>query len=504
MKKLIWVWLCLLLCCRAADAQNLVEIKPYTRIGSNDALEVLLLFDIASEWHIFAPYEQAFGAPLKLKWRLPAGTTIAEEEFSQTQNFEQEGLYYDGYEDKAFYRATLHHIDNHKKFTADINWQVCKDECIPESIRLEVPVIDMPDFIKKLQEAEFDEYNHLPQSNWILILLAAFGGGLILNLMPCVFPILSIKIITLAQLQARTRRQEALFYMTGVIASMMLIAIILSLVRQFDPSASWGFQLQSPWFVGAMLILFVVLTLMMLDIISVNNALFNRLIAAKFNRPEINAFMTGFLAVLVASPCTAPLMGAAVGYALMSPIYTGFPIFLALGIGYALPFVLLALFPKTLSKILPRPGIWMLRLKKILSIPLILTCFWLMWILASQLNLLNDGKNLQWQNYSATAVAAALEQKRPVFIDFTAKWCITCMVNKKAALQSDLMAKKVKSMNILLLRADMTKANPDAAAGLAYFGRAGVPLYVYYDGKSADYLILPQILTPNILQEYLR
>ena len=143
-------------------------------------------------------------------------------------------------------------------------------------------------------------------------------------------------------------------------------------------------------------------------------------------------------------------------------------------------------------------------LKKILSLPLILTCGWLVWILCAQLGWVVSGKNLQWKNYSKESVAQALDQRRPVFIDFTARWCLTCLVNKQTTLQSDTMAELVKKYNILLLRADATNHDKGVAKGLHFYGRASVPLYIYYDGKSEDYLILPQILTPDVLKEYLQ
>ena len=506
MKLLGVICWCLWLCCRPVLAQNVVDVKAYGQTGSNGLFEVLLAFDIQPGWHIFAPYEQMFGAPLRVEWRLPEGVAAVEESFSRTRPFNQEGISFDGYESRAFYKTTLQNTQGYKNFSADISWQACRDECIPGSITLNIPVADTPAFQKVLQNAapQFAGKDYLPRPNWILILLTAFGGGLILNLMPCVFPILSFKIIALAQMQEHTRRQEAFYYTAGIVVSMTVIAAILAFVRRFNPSAGWGFQLQSPWFVGAMLILFIILSLMMLEVITINGGFLGKLAGLKFNGPRSNAFMTGLLAVLIASPCTAPLMGAAVGYALMIPSYAGFPVFWALGIGYALPFALLALYPEVLRKILPKPGIWMLRLKRILSIPVILTCFWLAWLLASQIGWLDSGRNLDWKEYSAAKVEQALAKKQPVFIDFTAKWCITCLVNKKAALQSEQMAELVKAKNIRLLRADITTPNREAAAGLAAYGRAGVPLYVYYDGKSDDYLILPQILTPGVLEEYLQ
>jgi thiol:disulfide interchange protein DsbD len=316
--------------------------------------------------------------------------------------------------------------------------------------------------------------------------------------------VLSLKIISLAKMTEEQRSVEALFYAVGVVVSMLVTAGLLYILRLFDNTVGWGFHLQSPWFVGFMFVLFIILTLLMLDIISINNRFLSRFAFLHFENHKINAFMTGLLAVIIATPCTAPFMGAVIAYALMAPIYIYVPVFLILGIGYAFPFVLLAWNPLRLKKILPKPGKWMNVLKKILSIPLIFTCIWLFWVFLAQSGFIVSGKNLDWQEYSPTKIEQALENKQPVFIDFTAKWCITCMVNKQAALQSVVMAKIVKKRNILLLRADATNKDKKISKGLAFYGRASVPLYIYYDGKSDDYLILPQILTTGILEEYLQ
>ncbi len=500
------VFACFLMLCNNAKAENLVQINNYTKLHENNILEVLLEFDIAPEWHIFAPYEQEFGAPLKIEWQNIKKNNILEESYSQTKRYTQDMISFDGYETKAFYKSTLNVNKKDEKINAKIDFMVCKDECINQSKLIE---------IKKENHQQFDDVlnkninaflnkEYQPLINLSVILIMAFIGGIILNFMPCIFPILSIKIISLANMNNEERSVEALFYTIGVVTSMLFIASILYILKKFDMSIGWGFHLQSPWFVGFLLVLFIILTLLMLDVININNSVLSRFAFLHFNNHKVNAFMTGLLAVVIATPCTAPFMGAAIAYALMAPIYIYIPVFLTLGLGYALPFAILAWNPLKIKKILPKPGKWMNVLKKILSIPLILTCIWLFWVLLSQSGFITSGKNLNWHEYSHKKIEQALINKQPIFIDFTAKWCITCLVNKKAAFQSDDFAKIVKKKNILLLRADATNRNENINKGLAFYGRASVPLYVYYDGKSDDYLILPQILTSSILKEYLQ
>lgn len=497
----VWLWTNSAL----AQTPDMVDIKAYTDYEKDGLFEVLLEFDIKPGWHLFAPYDQEFGAPLVIQWQTPQNALVLEESFSRTKSFNQEGISFDGYEGKAFYKTTIKNIQPTDELLVAISWQGCKDECIRGEKKLRLYPRKTQNFGKILREASssFLSDDYLPSINLISILLMAFLGGIILNLMPCVLPILSIKIISLANVRKKTRSYEAWFYTLGVVVSMLAVAAVLLILRKTNDAAGWGFQMQSPLFVGIMLAVFVVLALMMLDIINFNYPWLNKLSLLKFKDIKTNAFMSGLLAVLIASPCSAPFMGAAIGYALMAPTYVYFPVFLMLALGYALPFAWLAYHPKMLHRILPKPGKWMNVLKKILSIPIILTCWWLAWILAAQTGLIKNNSPI-WEEYSADKVKEALINKRPVFIDFTARWCITCLVNKKAALQSDTLQALAKEKNIILLRADFTDQDKKIADGLKKYGRASVPLYVYYDGKSNEYLILPQILTPQILEEYLQ
>lgn len=497
----------LLLCAYDVTATNIVKATPYTRYNSNGFFEILIEFDIKSGWHIFGPYEQEFGSPLKINWKLGSREKVLEECFSRTKRFDQEDFSFDGYEYKAYYKTTIQAPVSTENFSAVLNWQACADdECLPESVNIAISSKNDPYFDEVIRSAEeyFVSNDFVQKTHLSLILLMAFSGGIILNLMPCIFPILSIKLFSLLRTSVITRKKEALFYTLGVVVSMLVVAGSLYIVRLYNSSAAWGFQLQSPWFVGIMLIVFIILSLMMFDIINVRAGWLNSLIGLRFKNRFVNSFMTGLLAVLIATPCTAPFMGAAIAYALMSPVYIYFPVFTALALGYALPFALLAYYPKILKKVLPKPGKWMIIIKRILGIPLILTCIWLIWILAAQTGFIASGKNLKWTPYSPSVVKQALIKKQPVFIDFTAKWCITCLVNKKTALQSDNLAELVKNKNILLLRADATLPDKTVVEGLKFYKRASVPLYVYYDGKSDDYLVLPQILTIGILEDYLQ
>jgi len=384
--------------------------------------------------------------------------------------------------------------------------------------------------------------------------LFAFLGGLILNLMPCVLPILSMKALSLTQTggdRAELRR-DGLFYLFGVLACFGAIAGTLLALKAGGAAIGWGFQLQSPPVVLVLALLMVAIGLNLSGLFEVPLSLAGLGQDLTQTGGGRGAFFTGVLAVLVASPCTAPFMGAALGFALTQPAPAAFAVFLALGAGFAAPFTGLAFSP-ALVGLIPRPGPWMVRFKEFLAFPMFATAIWLIWVLAQQTgpggvmvalsaalavaflcwivpklaapwgqlvavlglcllafvvwqveqapepsSLTTQDKNgfLPW---SLAAVAQGQADGRPVFVDFTAAWCVTCQVNERVALATDEVRAKMIEGNVLLLKADWTRNDPLITAELARFGRAGVPLYLLYPAGGGEPQVLPQILTPGIV-----
>ena len=242
-----------------------------------------------------------------------------------------------------------------------------------------------------------------------------------------------------------------------------------------------------------MAVVFFVLGLMFLDVIKVG---------VRMNTIPVNSFLTGLLSVLIASPCAAPFMGAAIGFVLTSnvPSSTFFSVFGALSLGYALPFTLAGVFPEFMQKILPRPGKWMLILKRFFALPMFVTCIWLLWVLWGNINI-NDKI---WQKYSPEKVETLVAKGEKVFVDFSAKWCLTCLANEKIVLNSDDFAVLAKERKIQLFKADWSSKDKEIIGNvLLKYGRSSVPLYVYYPGNN-KYIILPQLLNFEIISEKLR
>ncbi|MFV0627118.1 MAG: cytochrome c biogenesis protein CcdA [Alphaproteobacteria bacterium] len=351
------------------------------------------------------------------------------------------------------------------------------------------------------------------EQGFLGIILFAFLGGLILNLMPCIFPILTLKALSLinGSQNKRENKIEGLMYLLGVVVCFLGIATLLVFLREIGEKVGWGFQLQSPLFVIIMIVIFFIIFLMMLDIVTIKNP-FNHVGRISFKEQRLNAFITGLFSVLIATPCTAPFMGTAIGYTLSKPLYVYYPVFVALSLGYALPFTLLGFFPHLIHKLLPKPGKWMITLKKILSIPILLTCIWLTWVLYNQVNTpienfeeatIVSQKNIPWQKYDAEKIENLITQGKPVFIDFTAKWCITCLANKKIALETNIFAELVKEKELNVFQADWTNYSPEIEYALKKYGRNSIPLYVYYPAGSKNYILLPQLITPSILKKYI-
>ena len=493
------------------------------QLNPQQPLDIILKFEMKNGWHILADEPGDIGKPTRVNLDLPEGYALKNVRWSVPKRFESDGIVQFGYDNVAFYRATIVPIyrpERQIEIPLEVSWLSCKEECIPGKFT-SMMVFDVTDWnifatedfklIANMAEPTFEIKTASPvaeNSSLLPILIMAFVGGIILNFMPCIFPILTLKAIALIQgrFNHKEMRVDALLYMLGVVLSFLSVAGIMAILRAQGEYVGWGFQLQNPYFVAVMLIIFVVVLLMFLDVVTIKNPLADKMGRLSMNDKRIGAFITGFFAVLIASPCTAPFMGIAIGYTLSQSAYVYVPVFLFLALGYALPFTLVGFFPKALHKMLPKPGRWMEILKKIFAIPVFLTCVWLVWVLYNQLSnrQLASLSSEMWHEYNPQKVEQLVADGKPVLLNFTAKWCITCLANERLAFSSANFQKAVKQNEIYLFKADWTNENPEITKALALYGRNSIPLYVYYDGKSSQYQILPQILTSSVLLSYLK
>lgn len=384
-----------------------------------------------------------------------------------------------------------------------------------------------------------------------IALLAAFLGGLILNLMPCVFPVLAIKVFDFARhgTDARSRRMDGVAYTAGVVMSFVALGGFVVGLRAAGEQVGWGFQLQSPLTVAALAVLFTAIGLNLAGVVSFGRVLPASWLAFQARHPVVNAFLSGVLAVAVASPCTAPFMGAALGFAIALPSPHALAIFASLGLGMAMPYLVASWTPAA-ARLLPRPGAWMDTFQRLLAFPMFATVVWLLWVLGKQTGVdaviatlallvaitllawttslsgksratlallavaalvststlafreiragvVNPQPDVQatgWEPWHVDKVDTILSAGRPVFVDFTAAWCITCQYNKKTTLSDPAILASFRAKNVALLRADWTRRDATITSALARFGRTGVPLYVLYaPGKPPQ--VLSEILT---------
>ena len=332
-------------------------------------------------------------------------------------------------------------------------------------------------------------------------LLGALLGGLILNLMPCVFPVLALKVVGFTQhagdkaVHKAALRSSGLAYFFGVVLSFIALGALFLALRAGGEQLGWGFQLQNPVVVAGLVVLFTVLGLNLLGLFEFGSVLPSSIAAARAKNPMVDSFLSGVLAVAIASPCTAPFMGASLGFALGLPAVEALLIFAAIGVGMALPYLVVSFIP-AIARALPKPGAWMNTFKKVMAIPMFATVVWLGWVLAQQTDVLPQPQieaHERWQGWEPGRVDQLLAKGQPVFVDFTAAWCVTCQFNKKTTLTKPELLAEFDAKKVQLLRADWTKRDPAIGAALKDLGRSGVPVYVLYAPGKA-----PQVLSEII------
>jgi thiol:disulfide interchange protein/DsbC/DsbD-like thiol-disulfide interchange protein len=409
----------------------------------------------------------------------------------------------------------------------------------------------------------------------LFMLVFAFAGGLILNLMPCVLPVLSLKIFDFVKRAGESRLKvfsHGLIFTAGVLISFWILAGLLLILRSGGSQLGWGFQLQSPSFLIVLCALFFFFALNLFGVFEMGY-LFTRIGGTKPQSGFGGSFVAGVTATVVATPCTAPFMGSAMGYAFTQPPQYALLVFTFLGLGMAAPYLVLAGFP-ALMRFLPKPGEWMEHLKQFMGFPLLATAIWLAWVLGKQagvdalIGLLFvlllaglsawilgkwtalhrstpvrvaaglialvifipafvlvlmfadtqrlgskrasaagpvGGESITWSTFTSGRLDSLLAEGKPVFVDFTADWCLSCKVNEKVALESPDVTRRFRNLGLTALRADWTLRDETIAAALARYGRNSIPLYVLYTGRGqSDFVILPEIISPGIVLDALK
>jgi thiol:disulfide interchange protein DsbD len=438
----------------------------------------------------------------------------------------------------------------------------------PMLIRPNEPALAVPGDTAATPDASADNAQRTPPpaspaaapGNLLVLLLFAVAGGLILNLMPCVLPILSLKVLGVAQSgESRQRaRSHALWYTAGVLVAFAAIGALVIALRAAGQAAGWGFQLQHPWFIAALVYLMFAVGLSLSGVFTLGGSMGGVGQSLASRSGPVGDFFTGVLACVVASPCVAPFMGPALAYAFAAPGLQAMLVFLALGLGLALPFLLIGFVP-SLARRLPRPGAWMETLKLVLAFPMYGTAIWLLWVLGKQrgvdaMALVLGGlvilslalwwfERSRWRSQRVGGLLALLlvlaalypiwgvtrldppakaaqpasdnvveyspqmldrlrQDNRVVFVNMTADWCVTCKANERAVLGTDAFRDTLRRTNAVYMRGDYTNVDPQITAFLDEHKAVGVPLYVVY-GPGAPPTVLPTVLTQALVEEAL-
>ena len=536
----------------ASQSHTTLHLKSSTEtIQPHSEFYILLDWSLDPDWYIYAQDPGDGGLPPTLEFELPTGITIAETIWPKAHDLSKEGLTIYGYKNTCQTLIRLNASADYKPSTLDtiklaVRWGICNDQCMVDSatIGLRFPTDNL--FDKSLigqQKAEQTSHTDDTAHVWVLLILALMGGVL-LNLMPCVLPILSLKLLDFAKLRDaskeghKTIRIHAILYTIGVLATFQGLNVILSLLRSLGHHVGWGFQLQSPSFIVFLACLFLALTLNLFGVfeIGLRAIQLEGHTSPSTKNSYAQSFLKGALACIVATPCSAPFMGTAIAASLVQPFWVNTLIFTGLGIGLSLPFLCLMAWPKAINY-LPKPGIWMQSLKQFMGFLMMGSVGWMLWILSARfadslcwillglwcfsLGLWFYGKlcspvnpsrkraigagllalcsagaigafycaldetlpsqdHLTFQPYTQDAVDKALAEGHPVLINFTARWCVTCQTNKKLALESKTVADRIKADNVALFEADWTHHDATITQKLESFGQNSIPLIAYY------------------------
>ncbi len=583
--------------CMASSILTSSITKSHTTLHLKSSVETVqpksefwlqIKWSLDPNWYIYAQNPGDGGVPPQFDFELPAGITVEETLWPKAQDLSKQGLTIYGYTDACQALVRLKASADYKPSPLDtirlsVRWGVCHDHCIVENATLgfRLPTKDVFDAVvpKQMQEIEAKSpttdvcnHEHTGKSHMLILLLFALIGGALLNLMPCVLPVLSLKLLDFAKMRDQESgvhviKKHVIAYTGGVLVTFQTLNMGLIGLRLLGHHVGWGFQLQSPIFIVCLACLFLMLTLNLFGVFEVGLRI-SSLANTYEARPDgmnsergscTHSFLKGMLACIVATPCSAPFMGTAIAASLAQPFWLNTLIFLGLGVGLSLPFLGLLIWPAVIQR-LPKPGAWMLTLKQLMGFLMMASTLWMVWILNAQfadslpwilvglwfvsLGLWIYGKwcmpyhsfkqkmvgfilcmmccvaafNIfcvalgdvdrdvnkgdrsdNWQPYTAEAVEKARAEKRPVLINFTARWCVTCQTNKTFVLESKRVRDRLKALNVALFEADWTHHDAAITKKLESFGQNSIPLLAYYPAAQEKPILLPALLTEGRL-----
>jgi len=498
---------------------SLELISPVNSIGQENNLNFGLFFKLKPGWKIYWKNPGKAGYPPTINWVKSKNIEKIKILWPKPKKFEILGMESTGYSGDIVLPIDLQ-IKNLSKslfINFAVDYLICNKICIPiiDELILKLPAGDgetsknaelIKTYLKKVEQSS--SIKNLRFNKILTFFIIAFIGGIILNLMPCVFPVLSLKIYNvLLQLNNSSNkniRKNLYATVFGILFSFFLIALLTILLKKFGHTVGWGFQFQSPLFLSFIIVILILFSLNLanffnFDIPVILKKYLNKILNLNKNKSELfQNFLLGFFLTILSTPCSAPFIGTAIGFAFISPNHIIFLIFFSISLGLASPYIVLATYPQILS-ILPKPGEWMQKLKYFLSFLLFLTALWLISILLIQINnkAYSDGKSKsEWIDFNINKVNKLVDvEKSIVFVDITADWCITCFFNKKTVLDRKKIIEVFKENDVKKMRGDLTKPNKIITEYINSFGRFGIPVNVIYSPSAPQGILFSEILT---------
>ena len=556
------------------EGRNVIsEMVIYQESPKSETVWAGVKFEIKPEWHIYSNVESDTGLPTTLTWTLPEGLSAGETLYPESTRYENEGFVDFIYEDEVILWAKLTVTDpsllesGPHQIRVFAEWLECKTMCIPGSGEMSInwdPKVDYThsDLAASIQEvttfvngASTDPLKESSAgSNFLALIAFAFVGGLILNLMPCVFPVIGLKIMGFVEQAGQDSRKimvHGLTFTSGVVVSFWVLSGLLLILRASGQQLGWGFQLQEPWFNYALILLLFGFALSLNGVFEFGMSMIG--MGSKLSNKDgmSGSFLSGVMATVVATPCSAPFLAPALGAALaLSPVQS-LILFTVIGLGLSTPYLLLSMFPSVLNK-MPRPGAWMETFKQFMAFPLYATVAYLVWSLfgqideGNQFNLLLGlvligmglwifgrwsspvkSKNTRrfgaavallvivggvvlghprdkddfWQPWSPEVVKQHVTEEKTVYVDFTARWCATCQANKKIVFGNQDVLDTFEEKGVVALKADWTNRDDRITRRLEELGKAAVPVNLVYKDGSLEPQILPELLNPQLVLE---
>ena len=504
---------------------SLELISSVNSIHKENNLHLGLYFKLDPGWKIYWKYPGKAGYPPNIDWTKSKNIKDLEILWPKPEKFKILGMESIGYSKEVILPIKLILENNNEELLVnfDVDYLTCKKICIPfnDNLILNIPIGDGEiSKYEKIINEYIDKSNYSNYSNFfnpdsiLFFLFIAFIGGVVLNFMPCVFPVLSLKIYNVLSQQQenisdKTIKRNFLATILGIIFSFFILSLLIVFLKKIGHNLGWGFQFQSPIFLFFMILILILFSLNLVDVFSIDipiifKKFLNRIINLNKKSSEFfqNFFLGSFITIL-STPCSAPFIGTAIGFAFVSPNQIIFLIFFCISLGLSSPYIILATKPQILS-FLPKPGLWMRKFKYFLSLLLILTAIWLSKTLLIQINTIsNDSKNNNWINFDTIKLSELINENNIVFVDITADWCLTCFYNKKTVLDRKKVKNIFETYDVKKIRGDLTKPNREINKYINSFGRFGIPFNAIYSSSAPQGILLPEVLTDqNLLSTF--